>query len=177
MNILALRGDVIKAMKALGFEVYNETSIPEVKEVTLLESYENNKEYGYSIEEVGKMGAYYDPRSHSISIRSDFPIEVPLELMLMHELIHSLQDRDRFIHISNLHTCPTEQESKDLYRLDSTWEAEAYSLSSLLYYLKDLDSSLEWIEKRRDVSESYRDYLIRHHREKFLPLALAAIEE
>ena len=94
----------------------------------------------------------------------------------MHELVHSLQSREVLKHYANLHTVPIEENIGDPFGLDTSFEREAYILSSALFKLGTVEAVLEEFDRKLLPGESRGMYLERKWVEYFLPFIRSALK-
>ena len=160
MNIIALRNNLADLMLEMGCEVHNLEDSPEIRYLTYDELVDYYSPYGLSKDDLAMVGGCFDPNNNVLIIRTDLQvIDNWQELALMHELVHSLQSREVLRHYANLHSVPIEENIRDPFGLDTTFEREAYILSSALFQLGTVEAVLEEFERKLLPGESRMIYL------------------
>lgn len=177
MNIIALRNNLADLMLEMGCEVHNLENSPEIRYLTYDELADYYTPYGLGKDDLAMVGGCFDPNNNVLIIRTDLQvIDNWQELALMHELVHSLQSREVLKHYANLHSVPIEENIRDPFGLDTTFEREAYILSSALFQLGTVEAVLEEFDRKLLPGESRRMYLERKWVEYFLPFIRSALE-
>ena len=177
MNIIALRNNLANLMMAMGCEVHNQEDNPEIRYLTYDELAEYYAPYGLCKDDLAMVGGCFDPNSNILIVRTDLQeIANWQELALMHELVHSLQSREVLKHYANLHTVPIEENIGDPFGLDTSFEREAYILSSALFKLGTVEAVLEEFDRKLLPGESRGMYLERKWVEYFLPFIRSALK-
>lgn len=177
MNIIALRNNLADLMLAMGCEVHNQEDNPEIRYLTYDELAEYYAPYGLCKADLAMVGGCFDPNSNILIVRTDLQeIANWQELALMHELVHSLQSREVLKHYANLHTVPIEENIGDPFGLDTSFEREAYILSTALFRLGTVEAVLEEFDRKLLPGESREMYLKRKWVEYFLPFIRSALE-
>ena len=177
MNIIALRNNLAKLMLMMGCEVHNLENSPEIRYLTYDELADYYTPYGLGKDDLAMVGGCFDPNNNVLIIRTDLQvIDNWQELALMHELVHSLQSRDILKHYANLHSVPIEENIRDPFGLDTTFEREAYILSSALFQLGTVEAVLEEFDRKLLPGESRGMYLERKWVEYFLPFIRSALK-
>lgn len=177
MNIIALRNNLADLMLEMGCEVHNLEDNPEIRYLTYDELAEYYAPYGLCKDDLAMVGGCFDPNNNVLIIRTDLQvIDNWQELALMHELVHSLQSRDILKHYANLHSVPIEENVGDPFGLDTSFEREAYILSSALFQLGTVEAVLEEFDQKLLPGESRGMYLERKWVEYFLPFIRSALK-
>ena len=177
MNIIALRNNLADLMLATGCEVHNLEDNPEIRYLTYDELVDYYTPYGLSKADLAMVGGCFDPNSNILIVRTDLQdIANWQELALMHELVHSLQSREVLKHYANLHSVPIEENIGDPFGLDTSFEREAYILSSALFKLGTVEAVLEEFDRKLLPGESRGMYLERKWVEYFLPFIRSALK-
>lgn len=177
MNIIALRNNLADLMLEMGCEVHNLEDNPEIRYLTYDELAEYYAPYGLCKDDLAMVGGCFDPNNNVLIIRTDLQvIDNWQELAMMHELVHSLQSRDILKHYANLHSVPIEENVGDPFGLDTSFEREAYILSSALFQLGTVEAVLEEFDQKLLPGESRGMYLERKWVEYFLPFIRSALK-
>ena len=177
MNIIALRNNLADLMLEMGCEVHNLEDSPEIRYLTYDELADYYTPYGLGKDDLVMVGGCFDPNNNVLIIRTDLQvIDNWQELALMHELVHSLQSREVLKHYANLHSVPIEENIRDPFGLDTSFEREAYILSSALFQLGTVEAVLVEFDRKLLPGESRRMYLERKWVEYFLPFIRSALE-
>ena len=177
MNIIALRNNLANLMLMMGCEVHNLEDSPEIRYLTIDELADYYAPYGLSKVDLAMVGGCFDPNNNVLIIRTDLQvIDNWQELALMHELVHSLQSRDILKHYANLHSVPIEENIGDPFGLDTSFEREAYILSSALFRLGTVEAVLEEFDSKLLPGESREMHMKRRWTEYFLPFIRSALK-
>lgn len=162
--LTALQAEAKKYMSALGCNIRNNATVPEVYVLTFEEAVKQAREEGIRDSEESlkarfdSLEACYSAADHAVYLKDTTVIT---ESLLVHELVHSLQNEDALIEAG--------RDCSDTLRLNTWFEAEAYTIQGL-YEAKALETflaqarkmnvlpyqllQLNWKEKGRDAIEA-----------------------
>lgn len=125
-SVYNIRLDVMNIMEQVGMYIDPNATTPDVKLISWEEALQEARDENdpRSEQELKKLYdsicGFYNPKDNSIYLKTD---TAPTASLLAHELCHSFQDKQTLIDAT--------QDNDDLRRLDSVFEAEAYSVQAI----------------------------------------------
>ena len=124
--LATLQAEAKKYMTALGCHIRSNVTVPAVRVLTFVEALKQARDEGITDSEESlkvrfdAIEACYSATDHTIYLKDTTVIT---ESLLVHELVHSLQDEQTLID-----AC---KDTTDQLRLDTFFEAEAYTIQGL----------------------------------------------
>lgn len=125
-SVYNIRLDVMNIMEQVGMYIDPNATTPHVVFMDWEDALKSAREENdpRSEQELKKLYdsicGFYNPKDNSIYLKTD---TAPTASLLAHELCHSFQDKQTLINAT--------QNKDDLHRLDSVFEAEAYSVQAI----------------------------------------------